>query len=317
MMKASLIFPKDRSQVLLALLLLSLWVSCGHSNSSLIESAPLISHGYTDVYGRQTVLLRLPERVVSLSSNITETIYAIGAQDRLVGVSHDSDYPEDADGKSTIVTYEDFDLPSVVELTPDLVLASTEIHDQRIAAFFDRYKMNLYFQDYETLEDIFTSIRVTGQMLGHEVAANHLADSLSALTKLIADSTAGQIKYNTAIVLGINPITVVGGKSFMNDLLLKAGGKNAFGASTEKYPTMSAADFIKAAPEYVILPTTNDKAWNDLVAMHPEIQLNIPAAADKHIFQVEPEVIVRPGPRIVEGLSYLTRVLHSRVNVPF
>jgi iron complex transport system substrate-binding protein len=289
--------------------------ACGHPNSELINSAPLISHGFKDYYGRQVTLRRLPVRVVSLANSITETIYAIGAQDRLVAVSHDSDFPSDANTKPNMVTYPSFDLPTVAEFTPDLVLASTEIHDKRIASFFDRVKMNLYFENYETLEDIFESIRITGQMLGHEPQANHLADSLALLTKQITDSTAGQIKYNTVIVLGIDPIIVVGGKSFMNDLLIKAGGKNAFGATNEKYPTISPADFLKAAPEYVILPTANDKAWNDLVAMHPEIQLNTPAAQDHHVFQVEPEVIVRPGPRIVEGLAYLTRVLHSRVSV--
>ncbi len=299
------------------LLLLAAASACSHPNHELIESAPLISHGFKDVFGRQIVLQHDPKRVVSLANNITEILFAIGAQDQVVGVSHDSNYPDDANSKTTIVTYESFDLPAVAELTPDLVLASTEIHDQRITNFFDKYKINLFFQNYATLEDIFASIRETGQMVGREKAANHLADSLAAITRTVTDSTAGQVKYNTVILLGIDPITVVGSGSFMNDLLIKSGGKNAFGNLMERYPTVTAEDFIKAAPEYVILPTTNDKAWNDLVAMHPEIQLNIPAAIDHHIFQVEPEVIVIPGPRIVEGLSYLTRVLHSRVSVPF
>lgn len=303
----------------LALMLgaLMAWSACGHPNTTLIEDAPLISHAFKDHFGRTTVLRNLPKRIVSLSNNITETLYAIGADDRLVAVSHDSDYPPAANSKTSIITYEDFDLPSVVAVEPDLVLASTEIHDVRITPFFDKYNLNLYFQHYETLEDIFESIRITGQMVGREQAANHLADSLAALTKMITDSTAGQIKYNTAIVLGINPITVVGSKSFMHDMLLKAGAKNAFAGANEKYAEVTAAEFIQAAPEYVILPTSNDKAWNDLVAMHPEIQLQIPATEHNHIFLVEPEVIVRPGPRIVEGLSYLTRVLHSRVSVPF
>lgn len=310
------IFPKiiGLACLLTAMCCLS---GCGHPNSKLIEDAPLLSRGFKDHFSRPIVLRSTPKRVVSLANSITETIYAIGAEDRLVGVSHDSDYPQDANSKTSIITYPDFDLPSVVAVEPDLVLASTEIHDTRISPFFDKYNVNLFFENYATLEDIFESIRVTGQMLGREQVANHLADSLAALTKMIADSTAGQIKYNTVILLGINPITVVGSKSFMHDMLIKSGVKNAFANRTEKYAEVTAAEFIQAAPEYVIFPTTNDKAWNELVALHPEIQLQIPATEHNHIFLVEPEVIVRPGPRIVEGLSYLTRVLHSRVNVPF
>jgi iron complex transport system substrate-binding protein len=293
-----------------------LFSGCKHPNADLIESAPLIARNFKDAYGRSLVLTRLPQRVVSLASNITETVYAIGAQGRLAGVSHDSDFPKQAGSLPYIITYPDFDLPAVIELQPDLVLASTEIHDSRITGFFDRYKFHLYFQDYQSLDDVFQGIRETGQMLGSETNANQLADSLAGLTKMIADSTAGEIKYNTAIILGIDPITVVGGKGFLNDLIIKAGGKNAFALLPEKYPVITAEQFILAAPEYVLIPTHNDRAWNDLVAKYPDIHLKIPATEANHVFQMEPDVIVRPGPRIVEGLAYITRVLHPRVNVP-
>jgi iron complex transport system substrate-binding protein len=310
---------KNRSLLTCFFCILGLFGSmtgCKQPNADLIENAPLISKNFKDDYGRQLVLRRVPTRVVSLASSITEIIFAIGAEKRLAGVSHDSDYPRGASALPYVITYEEFDLPGVIALQPDLVLASTEIHDSRITSFFDRYKFNLYFQEYQDLADIFSSIREIGQMLGAETKANHLADSLAALTKMITDSTAGQIKYNTAIVLGINPITVVGSKGFMNDLILKAGGKNAFGILPEKYPVVTPEQFILAAPEYVLIPTHNDRAWNDLIAQYPDIHLKIPATELNHVYQMEPEVIVRPGPRIVEGLAYITRVLHSAVNLP-
>jgi iron complex transport system substrate-binding protein len=256
---------------------------CSHPNQQLIDEAPLIAKNLRDDYGRPLVLERIPTRVVSLASNITETIFAIGAERRLIAVSHDSDYPPAATSIPYIITYPDFDLPSVAALTPDLILASTEIHDKRIAPFFDRYKMNLYFKDYANLEDVYESIRVTGKMLGAEPKANHLADSLARMTKLITDSTAGQIKYRTCILLGIDPITVVGSKSFMNDMIIKAGGKNAFDVFPEKYPTVTPEQFILAAPEYVLIPTQNDRAWNDLVANFPEIHLKTPATELNHV----------------------------------
>ena len=290
--------------------------ACSNPKKDLISNAPLISSTFKDDFGRTMVLSRVPTRVVSLASNITETIFAIGAERRLVGLSHDSDYPDQANTFPFVITYPDFDLPGVVALEPDLVLASTEIHDERITDIFDRYKLNLHFQDYPDLASVFEGIREIGKMLGAEERANYLADSLAMQTKMISDSTAGQIKYKTAIVLGIDPITVVGSKSFMNDLIEKAGGSNAFGILPGKYPTVSAEQFILAAPEYVLIPTTNDHAWNELIALHPEIHTKIPATELNHIFQMEPSVIVRPGPRIVEGLAYITRVLHSRVNLP-
>ncbi|MBK9448451.1 MAG: ABC transporter substrate-binding protein [Bacteroidetes bacterium] len=312
---ANIRFLVGRSMVLACLVGLFL-SSCSNPKKELVTNAPLISQNFKDDYGRNIVLSRVPTRVVSLASNITETIFAIGAEKRLAGISHDSDFPNAAASLPFVMTYPDFDLPGVVALNPDLVLASTEIHDSRITDFFDRYKINLHFQDYPDLAAVFESIREIGQMLGAEENANKLADSLAMLTQMIADSTAGQIKYKTAIVLGIDPITVVGSKSFMNDMIQKAGGSNPFGILPGKYPTVSAEQFILAAPEYVLIPTHNDRAWNDLIALHPEIHTRIPATELNHVFQMEPEAIVRPGPRIVEGLAYITRVLHSRVNLP-
>lgn len=288
--------------------------ACNKPNQELIENAPMISQSFTDGYGRVQVLSRIPSRVVSLSAAITEICYAIGAQDRLAAVSHDSDFPKDASSKPYIITYPDFDLPEVAVNSPDLVLASTEIHDARISEYFDRYNIPLHFFNQEKMSDIFESIRTIGKMTGASEKANHLADSLSKRSMAIADSTKGQIKYNTVMVLGISPITVVGSKSFLNDLIAQAGGKNAFENLPEKYPSVTAEQFIQSAPEYVLVLTHNDKAWNDLIAAHPEIHSNIPATEKGHIFQVEPEILVRPGPRIVEGLAYITRILHPAIN---
>ena len=295
--------------------ILSLFSGCSNPNSQLIADAPLISQNFVDAYGRPQMLSRSPERVVSLAANITEVIYAIGAEKRLAAVSHDSDFPAPANSKPYVITYPSFDLPSVAGHSPDLVLASTEFHDNRIAEYFDRYKIPLHFQDYKKLKDIFDGIRTIGRMLSAETKANHLADSLAAITKSISDSTKGQIQYPTAMILGIDPITVVGSGSFLNDVIEKAGGKNVFEAFPGKYPTITPEEFVKLAPEYVLVLSRNDKAWNDLVAVHPEMHTNIPAAEKNHIFQVEPEVLVRPGPRVVEGLKTVTRILHPRVSV--
>jgi iron complex transport system substrate-binding protein len=298
------------------LALAGMMASCSHPNRQLIEKAPLISRNFNDSFGRTMVLSKTPSRVVSLASSITEIIYAIGAEGRLCGVSHDSDHPEEAGKLPYVATYPEFDLPAVVGLTPDLVLASTEIHDTRIAGFFDKYKIHLYFQDYRKLEDVFQSIRELGQMLERPSAADGLADSLETMSRQIADSTASQVKYNTVVLLGIDPITVVGSKSFLNDLLSKAGAKNPFETLSEKYPVITPEQFIQAAPEYVLVPSRNDRIWNDLVGKYPEIYTGIPAAQQGHVFQMDPGLILRPGPRIVEGLAHVTRILHPRVNLP-
>jgi iron complex transport system substrate-binding protein len=242
-------------------------------------------------------------------------IFAIGKGDLMVARSHVCDFPDEAYDLVEITSFPSLDLPSIVSYQPDLVLASTEIHNELIVSSFNSLNVPLYFQSYNTLEDIYRNIRTLGKMLHASEAADHLADSLARLAQVIADSNRNEIGYRTAILMGMDPITVVGGKSFINDMLEKSGGKNVFASLGEKYPTVTVEELAKAQPEFLILPTRNDQLYQQLLARYPDLHTLVPAALNDHVFMVDPGVVVRPGPRVIEGMVTLTRVLHPRVDL--
>ena len=300
--------------LLVATLLLAALTACTTPNRDLIENAPLISKHFDDGLGRHIELPRKPKRVVALAPEITETIFAIGAGPNQVGRSHLCDYPGEVLDLPEIVTFPDFDLPTVATLSPDLVLASTEVHDARIAPFFERYNIPIAFLNYDNVPDILENIETVGAMLEYEVPAKQLSDSLRRIGLALADSTKGQVRYKTVMLLNVDPIIVAGGSSFQNDLLRMAGADNPFGNNPEKYPTITAQQLLQAAPEYLLIPSNDDQSYAKLIELHPELHLNLPAAINKHVFQMEPDLVLRPGPRIMEGLAYLIRVLHARIN---
>jgi iron complex transport system substrate-binding protein len=299
-----------------ALVLMGLWgAGCQSPNRALIDSAPMISKHFKDALGRDVQLARKPRRIVSLAPAITEALYAIGAGGQVVGRSHMCDFPGEALDLPEIVTFPDFDLPKVAELDPDLVLASTDIHDARIAPFFERYNIPLAFLDYSSLKSILKSIEQIGEMVEAAGPTKALADSLGRLGIALADSTKGQIHYRTAILVSADPIVIAGKGSYLNELLDMAGAQNAFSDTPGKFPEITAEQLLKAAPDYLLIATKDDQLYANLIALHPEVHLNLPASVQKHIFQIEPQLVLRPGPRIMEGLAYLIRVLHARINV--
>ncbi|HHG83229.1 MAG TPA: hypothetical protein ENJ82_00640 [Bacteroidetes bacterium] len=301
--------------ILPLLLFVILLGSCDHPKQAVIASAPLISEHFTDDVNREVTLAQVPQKVISLAPNITEMIYAIGGEDKLIARSQVCDYPEAVLYLPEVSAYPSIDLPAIARMEPDLVLASSEIHNPIIHDYFDRLNLNLFFQSYETFDDIYRNIKVLGEMLHITEAANQLVDSLSHMEQLISDSTANQIKYKTVIIMGVEPIIVAGGGSFLNEMLAKAGGKNAFANVEERYPEITAEQLVKAAPEYLLFPTKNDQMYAELIARYPDLHTLLPAALNKHVFVVEPSITVRPGPRIIEGLVALVRLLHPRIDL--
>ncbi|MEM0998017.1 MAG: helical backbone metal receptor [Bacteroidota bacterium] len=289
--------------------------ACGNPNQELIDSAPLISESYTDDLNRDLKLAKVPERIVSMAPNVTEVIYALGKEDHLVARSHVCDFPDDAYNKLEITTFPSLDLPSIVAQEPDLILASSEIHSEQIIASFEQLRLPLLYQSYNRLEDVWRNMNTIGAMLHAKEEAQRLTDSLARMVQTIADSTEGEIGYRTAILVGIDPITVVGKKCFMHEALEKCGGKNVFASLDESYPTVTAEQLVQAAPEYILLPSNNDQVYQELIAKYPDLHTKLPAALDNHVFLTRPDLIARPGPRIVEGMVELVRILHPRVDL--
>lgn len=291
-----------------------LFWGCGHSNQQLIENAPLISRHFQDDLGREVTIRKTPKRVVSLAPSTTEMLMAIGGEELLVARSQACDYPSEVLDYPEIQTYPELDLAGIVAHEPDLVLATDEIFDVRTADFFDRYNIPLFFQSFEGTEDIYRNILTLGEMVDRNDNAKNLADSLRRVEKNITDSTAGQAKFSTMVLIGVKPLIAAGGKSFIGEIVEKAGGKNAFGHIDEKYPILTEEAILQARPEFILLPTNNDQVYQQFASAYPMLHLNMPASQNGRIYLLDPNLVLRPGPRTIEGLAYLARTLHARLD---
>ncbi|MEZ4687080.1 MAG: helical backbone metal receptor [Bacteroidia bacterium] len=293
------------------ILLLPGLVSCnGNSRKKLAQEAPLISKSYTDGLGRSVQLARAPQRVVSIAPNITEIMYAIGASDKLIAGSEACDFPAATDTLPRLVTYPSLDLEQIQFFKPDLILTTDEIFTPDQIERIEAMGTPVFVQSYQSLDDVFDNMRELGEVLGKKEQANHVADSLKALVERIAAKTDNEVKFGTLIFISDNPLKVVGGKGVLHNLIGLAGGENAMGKFEDPYPEVTSEAILQAKPEVIIFPSNDEQIYANLLAEFPWLS-NTPADVNKRIFIMDPDLLYRPGPRMVTGLLQLTQSLHS------
>lgn len=299
----------------LILLVLIFLVGCGNSKQQLIDDAPLITQRYQDDLGREIKLSRTPTKIVSLAPSCTEMLFALGAGKQIAARSQACDYPIDALDLPEIITYPSLDLPAIAELDPDLVLATTEIFDVKQADFFDRYDIPLFFQDFEGVDDIYRNLNSLGQMLDRKQAAEELVAELKSNEKMIVDSTKTKVKYPTMVLIAVKPLIVAGAGSFISEVIEKAGGKNAFDDISDKYPVVNQEAVLNANPEVILIPSTNEQIYQDFAEAYPLLHLNMIASQDGRVYLIDPNLVLRPGPRTVEGMAFLAKTLHPNIDL--
>ena len=287
--------------------------ACQSPNQKLIAEAPLISESYEDGTGRKIKLPSLPEKIISIAPNITEIVFGIGGEDKLVARSQACDYPEDTEFWPAVTTYPSLDMEEVLSHKPDMLLTTDEIFSEDAIAMMEEAGVPVYVQQYKNLNDIYEGIRQMGIVFQKDSVANALADSLQELEKKVSEATANEIKYGTMILISNDPLIVAGGSGFLNTLIEKAGGKNVFGEIGKSYHTTTVEEILSLQPEYLILPSKDDQIYADILVQYPYLQ-NTPADINKHVFIVNPDEYYRPGPRTLDALLELTHILHSQLN---
>ena len=249
-------------------------------------------------------------RIVSLAPNLTETIYALGAQDRLVGVTNYCDYPPDALKKTKIGTALNPSLEAIVGLKPDLVLATTAIDRLETVQSLERLGISVYATDPHTVEEILVSIRNVGDVIGSPQPGEALAASLASRLARLKNRLAGSAPKRILFVVWETPLITMGKNTFLADAVRWAGGESVF-QLTQNWPPVSLEEAVRLQPDALVFasgdPRNSEKELRNLRAapgwraMHAVEQGKIITVSD---------AIARPGPRLIDAVEELARALH-------
>lgn len=244
---------------------------------------------------------------MTLAPNLTEIVFALGAGDRLVGVSDHSDYPEAAKSIPRVGGLE-VDPEKVAALAPDLVLAIAEGSGRGAVAALQAAGLNVVVVPSGSLDAVLEAIRVAGRSLGREDAARELAASLSARRAAVRARVAGRARRPTALlVVWPAPPQAAGGGTFLDDVLTEAGADNLV-HDRKGWPALSLEYLATAEVDVLVLPESAETRPTFDAALASGSLSRGPVARAKAI-RLDESALTRPGPRVFDELERLAAAL--------
>jgi iron complex transport system substrate-binding protein len=266
----------------------------------------------TDDAGRAVTVARRPQRIVSLAPSNTELLFALGLADRVVGVDKYSNYPPEAARKPQISDYSSTNLEQVLATEPDLILAAGITSRDVIAAFESR-GLTVVVLNPPTLDGVFGNISLLGQVADtNDAAARVRGDLESRLAALAARLATANTRPRVFFELDATQFFTVGPKSFIDDLIARAGGANIAADAATAYPKLSAEQIIAKDPEIIILSDEGYGATVASVGTRPG-WAGISAVKNGRVVTIDPDLTNRPGPRVLDALERLARSIHPEL----
>jgi cobalamin transport system substrate-binding protein len=277
--------------------------------AQLAKAAPTYRE-YTDETGRLVKVPQNVERIVSLAPSLTETVYALGLQEHLVGDTDYCDYPPEAQKKTKVGGAQNPSIEEVASLRPDLVLVTKALNRFETVRALDDLKIPTYATDPHTIEDVVTSTAKLAEVLGAPQAgvtlAGELQERLAELQQRVGDLPAKRVLF----VVWTEPLITVGKNTFIADALRKAGAISIVD-TVQDWPQISLEEVVRLQPEFLIIAAhdiSNSPA--DLEALTARPGWHSLEAVRNRKFAVISEAVNRPAPRIVAAIEELARKLH-------
>jgi len=271
-----------------------------------------------DDLGRTVVLAAPAQRVVSLAPANTEILFAVGAGGQVVGRDETSDFPADALALPTIGGYSGFNLEAIVALHPDLVLAQGGgFNSPELVASLEELGLTVFSLPNPTsMEGMFTNLETVALLTGHEQEVETLLASLRTRVaavdeKIMPLSYAPTVYYELDATEPSKPFTA-GPGTFVDLLISRAGGLNIGSALEGQWAQISLEQLVVANPAMIILGDAAYGETSEKVSQRPGWEM-LTAIQTGQVFPIDDNLVSRPGPRLVDGLEALARLLHPGV----
>lgn len=293
-------------RIIFCLVLLLQFNSCSDKNGK-ADSKKIIRDDLGVKIGFDTI----PRKIISLAPNITEALFAIGADSLIAGVTDLCDYPSEAKTKTKTGNYLNPDYERISSLSPDLILMYVSGVSQPSYQALKNLNMKLFVCNPVNTNDIIRMITNLGRITGRELKAQELSQNLVNEREKIFLSVRDKKLESCLIVVSVNPLMTASGKTFIHEITELSGLDNIYKDESLDYPMISYEDVTAKNPSFIILPcdTTDENKYNRFINELSEKLSTTNAIKDKKIILVDDNVIFRPGPRFLEGVKLITEKL--------
>lgn len=269
----------------------------------------------TDGLGNKFTLEKIPQRIISLAPSNTEILYAIGAGGQVVGRDDLSNYPDAALQIASVGGgFGQLDTEKIVSLQPDLVLAAAITPPEQVQAL-EKLNLKVYYLPNPTnLEGMYANLETMAQLTGHQSEAQALIQSLKnrvdAVMKKVAPLSDHPLVFYELDSTDPNAPWTSGPGTFIDTLLDMAGGSNVGHILNSDWAQISVETLIQQNPDIILLGdyTYGNVKPEDVIARAGWKEIK--AVKEGSVYEFNDDLVSRPGPRQVDGLEALAKILH-------
>ena len=283
---------------------LSLSFAC---NGGSLDAPPAVvaTREVRDDLGRTVVVPEKIDRAISLAPSVTEMIFAVGAGDKLVGVTTYCNYPIEAAEIAKVGDTQTPNIERIIALRPQIVFVSTASQLEAFMSTLAEQGIGVYVTDAKSLDEVFENLKELGELLGKSDYATNYVASLSGRVSDVRQQVKDRRNDPPRVFLQISndPLFTIGKESFMTELVEQAGGVSITKDVATAYPTLSKETAAALDPEVIILSDSEDNR-----VPNPVLK-NSRAVRAGQVYSIDADILSRPGPRLVDALEQIAAKL--------
>ena len=279
----------------------------------LLQAGGILAEQVTDQVGRTLIVPENPVRVIALAPSITEIIYDLGQEKRLVGATQFSTYPSEAESLPRVGSYIRLDIEKIISLKPDLCLATKDGNPKHIIDKIVSLGIPVYVINPRNLQQIMDAITSLGSLLHAKQAAAELVIKMEKrIGQVQARVKKGNRKPRVFFQIDAEPLFSAGTNTFIHELIELAGGINTT-AGEVSYPRYSWEDIILLQPEIVLISSMAGGLEPEYLVKSWKRWALLSAVKNNQIYVVDAELFDRPTPRLVDGLETIAAIIHPEL----
>jgi iron complex transport system substrate-binding protein len=272
--------------------------------------APVSAGLLVDQTGEKIDMPDEPRRVLALAPSLTEMIFSLQAEDRLVGATRYSNFPEAAKKLPRVGSYVQLDLEKIVAIKPDLCIAIKDGNPRRTVDAIKALGIPVFAIDPRSIDQIMDAFLLLGEILGASKRAEELVADMEHRLSLVKEKVAAsKIRPGVFFQIAEVPIISAGKDSYIDKLITLAGGTNLAGNMTE-YPRFSWENIMLLQPEVVLISSMAGGKSPELLKASWLRWPEIPAVRNNRLYVVNADLFNRPTARLISGLEILAEILH-------
>ena len=294
---------KDNSK-LAAILIAIVFVLFGCAREA-VEKPPveMPTHEVRDDLGRSVRVPPTIDRAISLAPSLTEMIFAIGAGDKLVGVTTYCNFPAEAAAIEKVGDTQTPNIERIIALKPQVVFVSTASQLEAFTRTLNEQGISVYVTNPASLDDVFRDLKQLGDLFGTNTQAESVVASLGARVDRVKQGAGGSQRPRVFVQISNEPLFTIGRDSFLTRLVELAGGESVPKDVATAYPKLSKETAAALDPDVIILSDSEDNRNPSSVFRDSK------AVKKSRVYRINADILSRPGPRLVDALEEISAKL--------